>query len=41
MPRIGCGPAGGKWSRIEPLTTERLVKRGVRVTVYDHEEGRS
>ncbi|MFF4501356.1 macro domain-containing protein [Streptomyces sp. NPDC001401] len=41
MPRIGCGLAGGKWSRIEPLITERLVKRGVKVTVYDHGEGRS
>lgn len=36
MPRIGCGLAGGKWSRIEPMITERLVKRGIAVTVYDH-----
>ncbi|MEU9355377.1 macro domain-containing protein [Streptomyces griseoloalbus] len=36
MPRIGCGLAGGKWSRIEPLITERLVERGIPVTVYDH-----
>ncbi|MGW6054594.1 macro domain-containing protein [Streptomyces sp. NPDC055189] len=35
MPRIGCGLAGGKWSRIEPLITRRLVERGVAVTVYD------
>lgn len=35
MPRIGCGLAGGKWSRVEPLVTERLVRRGVAVTVYD------
>ncbi|MEU1469244.1 macro domain-containing protein [Streptomyces sp. NPDC005761] len=35
MPRIGCGLAGGKWSRIEPLIEERLVARGVSVTVYD------
>ncbi|MFF4655522.1 macro domain-containing protein [Streptomyces sp. NPDC001381] len=41
MPRIGCGLAGGKWSRVEPLVTERLVRRGVAVTVYDHGEGRS
>ena len=41
MPRIGCGLAGGTWSRIEPLITERLVKRGVKVTVYDHGEGQS
>jgi O-acetyl-ADP-ribose deacetylase (regulator of RNase III) len=37
MPRIGCGLAGGRWSRIEPLITERLVGRGVPVTVYDHD----
>ncbi|MDQ0994127.1 macro domain-containing protein [Streptomyces sp. V3I7] len=36
MPRIGCGLAGGTWSRIEPLITERLVSRGIAVTVYDH-----
>jgi O-acetyl-ADP-ribose deacetylase (regulator of RNase III) len=36
MPRIGCGLAGGKWSRVEPLITERLVRRGITVTVYDH-----
>ncbi|WP_055696768.1 macro domain-containing protein [Streptomyces silaceus] len=35
MPRIGCGLAGGTWSRIEPLITERLVARGIPVTVYD------
>jgi O-acetyl-ADP-ribose deacetylase (regulator of RNase III) len=38
MPRIGCGLAGGKWSRVEPLIKERLVGRGVAVTVYDHGE---
>ncbi|MFF4534664.1 macro domain-containing protein [Streptomyces aureus] len=36
MPRIGCGLAGGSWSRVEPLVTERLVRRGLSVTVYDH-----
>ncbi|MEV0090743.1 macro domain-containing protein [Streptomyces sp. NPDC050738] len=36
MPRIGCGLAGGKWSRVEPLIAERLVARGIPVTVYDH-----
>ncbi|MFD7068783.1 macro domain-containing protein [Streptomyces sp. NPDC059913] len=35
MPRIGCGLAGGKWSRIEPLIEERLTGRGIAVTVYD------
>ncbi|WP_328689649.1 macro domain-containing protein [Streptomyces phaeochromogenes] len=36
MPRIGCGLAGGKWSRVEPLIAERLIERGINVTVYDH-----
>ncbi|MET8896160.1 macro domain-containing protein [Streptomyces albogriseolus] len=37
MPRIGCGLAGGKWSRVEPLVENRLVRRGIPVTVYDHD----
>ncbi|NEC47706.1 macro domain-containing protein [Actinospica acidiphila] len=36
MPRIGCGLAGGTWSRVEPLVEERLVRRGIPVTVYGH-----
>ncbi|MER6977238.1 macro domain-containing protein [Streptomyces carpinensis] len=36
MPRIGCGLAGGRWERVEPLVVERLVKRGIAVSVYDH-----
>ncbi|MER7190452.1 macro domain-containing protein [Streptomyces flaveolus] len=39
MPRIGCGLAGGKWSRVEPLVTERLTRQGISVTVYDHGDG--
>jgi O-acetyl-ADP-ribose deacetylase (regulator of RNase III) len=35
MPRIGCGLAGGRWDRIEPLITSELVERGVPVAVYD------
>ncbi|RPK45303.1 macro domain-containing protein [Streptomyces sp. ADI93-02] len=35
MPRIGCGLAGGTWSRGEPLVSDRLVARGIEVTVYD------
>ncbi|XVQ11211.1 macro domain-containing protein [Spirillospora sp. CA-255316] len=35
MPRIGCGLAGGTWSRIEPLITTRLTDQGIQVTVYD------
>ncbi|MEW1994154.1 macro domain-containing protein [Streptomyces coelicoflavus] len=36
MPRIGCGLASGKWSRVEPLISDRLARRGIPVTVYDH-----
>ncbi|MER5528496.1 macro domain-containing protein [Streptomyces sp. NPDC002677] len=36
MPRIGCGLAGGKWSRVEPLIAERLVARHIPVTVYSY-----
>ncbi|OJW16724.1 MAG: Appr-1-p processing protein [Planctomycetales bacterium 71-10] len=35
MPRIGCGLAGGKWERIEPIVVEELVAAGVAVAVYD------
>jgi O-acetyl-ADP-ribose deacetylase (regulator of RNase III) len=35
MPRIGCGLAGGRWERIEPLITATLGERGVATTVYD------
>ncbi|MEU5820275.1 hypothetical protein [Streptomyces sp. NPDC047803] len=35
MPRIGCGLAGGTWSRIEPLIESRLTGRGLSVSVYD------
>lgn len=35
MPRIGCGLAGGRWDRIEPLITSELIGYGVSVTVYD------
>ncbi|MET9378669.1 macro domain-containing protein [Streptomyces sp. NPDC002992] len=37
MPRIGCGLAGGKWARVEPLIAGRLTARGIPVTVYDVE----
>lgn len=36
MPRIGCGLAGGKWERIEPLIVSELSGHDVHVTVYDH-----
>ena len=35
MPRIGCSLAGGKWSRIEQIIEETLIKAGISVTVYD------
>jgi O-acetyl-ADP-ribose deacetylase (regulator of RNase III) len=35
MPRIGCGLAGGQWSRVEPLILEHLCRQGLSVTVYD------
>ena len=35
MPRIGCGLAGGDWTRIEPLIVQTLSTAGVEVTVYD------
>lgn len=38
MPRIGCGLAGGKWDRIEPMIQETLLELGVSVTVYDFED---
>jgi O-acetyl-ADP-ribose deacetylase (regulator of RNase III) len=37
MPRIGCGLAGGEWSKMEPLIAEQLCEAGVAVTVYDFE----
>ncbi len=35
MPRIGCGLAGGDWTRVEPLIEQHLTKNGLTVTVYD------
>lgn len=37
MPRIGCGLAGGKWERVEPMVVEALAARDVATTVYDFE----
>ncbi|MET8569297.1 macro domain-containing protein [Streptomyces sp. NPDC004783] len=39
MPRIGCGLAGGTWSRVGPLVERRLARQGIPVTVYDHGDG--
>jgi len=38
MPRIGCGLAGGEWSKIEPLIERHLCHR--QVFVYDLPEDR-
>ncbi|MGN7865661.1 macro domain-containing protein [Chryseobacterium sp. 22458] len=35
MPRIGCGLAGGKWEKIEPIIEKTLLKNNVEVYVYD------
>jgi hypothetical protein len=35
VPRLGAGEAGGSWSLIEELLNEKLVRRGIEVTVYD------
>lgn len=37
MPRIGCGLAGGEWTRIEPLIERTLRAGGIAVYVYDFE----
>lgn len=35
MPRIGCGLAGGKWERVEPIIQSTLLRNGISTTVYD------
>lgn len=35
MPRIGCGLAGGKWSKIEPLIINNLIEKEIKTTIYD------
>lgn len=35
MPRIGCGLAGGKWGKIEPIIASELSAKDIRVVVYD------
>jgi len=35
MPRIGCGQARGSWWIVSELLDDILVKRGIKVTVYD------
>ncbi len=35
MPRIGCGLAGGKWEKIEPMLEAHLIQNGINTVVYD------
>jgi O-acetyl-ADP-ribose deacetylase (regulator of RNase III) len=37
MPRIGCGLAGGKWERIQPIIVRTLCERSIATTVYDRD----
>ena len=38
MPRIGCGLAGGDWTRVEPIIIRTLCGLGIPVFVYDPAE---
>lgn len=35
MPRIGCGLAGGKWEKVEPIIITQLAQQDIEVYVYD------
>lgn len=35
MPLIGCGLAGGKWEKIEPIIQRQLSEREISIFVYD------
>jgi O-acetyl-ADP-ribose deacetylase (regulator of RNase III) len=35
MPRIGCGLAGGKWDKIEPLIQTNLIDKNIKTIIYD------
>lgn len=35
MPRIGCGLAGGKWERVEPIIKRTLCENNIEVSIYD------
>lgn len=35
LPRIGCGLAGGEWSKIEPLIERQICAFDVPVFIYD------
>ncbi|MET8761302.1 macro domain-containing protein [Lentzea sp. NPDC004782] len=35
MPRIGCGLAGGRWERVEPIIVRTLLEQDIDTIVYD------
>lgn len=35
LPRIGCGLAGGNWSKIEPLLEKTLISANIPTFIYD------
>ncbi len=35
-PRIGCGLAGGKWEKIEPLLIKYFSKNNIPIFIYDY-----
>ena len=35
MPRIGCGLAGGEWSKVEAIIEQTICVQDIAVTVYD------
>jgi O-acetyl-ADP-ribose deacetylase (regulator of RNase III) len=37
MPRIGCGLAGGQWTKIEEIVNDNLIAHEIETTVYDFE----
>jgi hypothetical protein len=34
-PRLGCGLAGGEWSKMELLLEDTFIDNGIPVTIYD------
>lgn len=37
MPRIGCGLAGGQWTKIEEIINDNLISHEIETIVYDFE----
>jgi O-acetyl-ADP-ribose deacetylase (regulator of RNase III) len=34
-PKIGCGLAGGKWDKVEPLIIKNLCEQDIPVYIYE------